>query len=360
MSEKANISLSVIIPVYNEPAWITRSVSSVLEAILQAEIEEFEILVVDDGSTDSTTEVLDGLKRRDSRIRIFAQPNKGRFLARLRGVREAQYPYLLLTDSRVTLSPSSLRFVCQMIREDPSRSVWNAHCFIEQQGNPYARFWNVLTEIAFADYFSNPRTTSFGPEKFDRFPKGTTCFLVPRETWEDATAHFDSLYSSLEHANDDTTLIRWIAQRSRIQISPEFSCAYCSRTTFRQFVDHIFHRGLVFVDGYRSPRTRFFPILAGFYPISILFLIAAMRMPLLFPVTLAFLSATGVGIASAYSRSPTDRATFGTLVPVYAVFFGMGLWAGLFLGIRDKLRRSAERLSGSDDGGSATDSTHGN
>ena len=180
MSDRASISLSVIIPVYNEPVWIARSISSVFEAIQRSGIEDYEVLVVDDGSTDSTPQVLAGLSLQNPEIRVVAQPNGGRFLARLRGVKEARYPYLLLIDSRVTICPDSLGFVCQTIREDASMSVWNAHCRIEQEGNPYARFWNVLTEIAFADYFSNPRTTSFGLEEFDRFPKGTPFFLLPQ------------------------------------------------------------------------------------------------------------------------------------------------------------------------------------
>ena len=61
------------------------------------------------------------------------------------------------------------------IAADAAELVWNAHVDIEVTGNPYARFWNVLTEIVFREYFARPRTTSFGPREFDRFVLHVAC-----------------------------------------------------------------------------------------------------------------------------------------------------------------------------------------
>ncbi len=57
--------------------------------------------------------------------------------------------------------------------------VWNGHVHVHAD-NALGDFWRLLAELAWRDYFDNPRTTSFGLSEFDRFPKGTTCFLAPR------------------------------------------------------------------------------------------------------------------------------------------------------------------------------------
>ena len=110
-----------------------------------------------------------------------------------------------------------------------------------------------------------PRTTSFGPDEFERFPKGTTCFLAPRELLTAAFEAYRSGYMDLRHANDDTPVIRWLAARQRINISPGFGCSYASRSRFLPFVTHAFHRGTVFVDGHGRRESRWFPIVVGLY-----------------------------------------------------------------------------------------------
>ena len=61
--------------------------------------------------------------------------------------------------------------------------------------SPFARFWNVLTYSAFADYLDDPRTTSFTLAEYDRYPKGTGHFLAPRAWLREAIAGFDSHYA---------------------------------------------------------------------------------------------------------------------------------------------------------------------
>ena len=51
----------------------------------------------------------------------------------------------------------------------------------QTSGNPFGAFGNVLVHIAWARYFDDPRPTSYGLDDFDHFPKGTGCFVAPRE-----------------------------------------------------------------------------------------------------------------------------------------------------------------------------------
>ena len=72
------MKLSVVIPAHNEEGTIERTVADTL-ARLDGTGKDFEILVVDDGSTDATAEILARLAADDDRIRSIRSPNPGGF-----------------------------------------------------------------------------------------------------------------------------------------------------------------------------------------------------------------------------------------------------------------------------------------
>ena len=76
------MEISVIIPVYNKVDYIDRC----LESILTQDFSDFEIVAVDDGSTDGSAAKLDTLAQHDDRVRVFHQPNGGVTAARRHGV----------------------------------------------------------------------------------------------------------------------------------------------------------------------------------------------------------------------------------------------------------------------------------
>ena len=130
--------------------------------------------------------------------------------------------------------------------------------------SPYGEFWRLLAELAWRDYFDEPRTTSFGIEEFDRFPKGTTCFLAPRVLLASAFAEFRSHYADIRLANDDTPVIRAVAAQERIHISPEFACDYAPRTTSaRASFATPCTAASVFLDGHGTPRVAVLPVRRG-------------------------------------------------------------------------------------------------
>ncbi len=85
--------VSVIIPVYNRQETIARALDSVLEQTY----ENMEVIIVDDGSSDDTMEILKSYS--DSRIRILSQNHKGACAARNRGIDEAKGKYIAFQDS---------------------------------------------------------------------------------------------------------------------------------------------------------------------------------------------------------------------------------------------------------------------
>ena len=71
MCQYGEIKISVIIPVYNEEAYLEQCLDSILVQTLQ----EIEILCIDDGSTDRSLEILYNYAEKDSRIKVFTQEN---------------------------------------------------------------------------------------------------------------------------------------------------------------------------------------------------------------------------------------------------------------------------------------------
>ena len=90
-----NIKVSVIIPAYNTENQITKCLNSVLNQTLK----EIEIIVIDDGSTDNTLELINNFKLTDSRITVISQENKKQGAARNRGIEIAKGEYIGFVDS---------------------------------------------------------------------------------------------------------------------------------------------------------------------------------------------------------------------------------------------------------------------
>lgn len=74
--------ISVIVPVYNVEKYLNKCVDSILGQTFR----DFEVLLVDDGSPDRCPQICDEYARKDSRVRVFHQPNKGVGAARNLGI----------------------------------------------------------------------------------------------------------------------------------------------------------------------------------------------------------------------------------------------------------------------------------
>lgn len=99
------IRVSVIMPVYNAERYIRQT----LDCLLVRNELQFEVICVDDGSTDGSLEILRAYEAKDSRVRVFTQPNGGAGAARNNGMQYARGEYLSFLDADDFFEPDMLR-----------------------------------------------------------------------------------------------------------------------------------------------------------------------------------------------------------------------------------------------------------
>lgn len=328
-------TLSIVIPAFNASASIGQTINVAADAAARS-CFDVDFVVVDDGSTDGTADAARAAQSRFP-IQVLSQPNSGRVPSRRNGLAAAKGEFVLLLDSRVLMAPESLAYACDRIAN--GEVVWNGHVVIDTAGNPYAKFWKVVTHLAWSEYLANPRTTSFTSSNFDKYPKGTTCFLAPADLLRKSFVQFRSYYADERNASDDTPMIRWIADQQPIHISPDFACSYAARTTLGGFVNHAYHRGIVFLDGHGRRQSRFFPLAVAFYPLSLIAVLVLLRKPAWAVGGLAAGVAAAFGFTLARRFNSGEAVSFATLSPVYAASHGAGMWHGLVLLVANRLRR---------------------
>jgi len=321
-------TLSVVMPVYNEAAHLPATIEALIVALAKTDFDA-ELVLVDDGSTDGSADVARAAVAGRLPLRVVSQPNRGRLEARRAGLGAATGEWVLLLDGRVRIEPGALAFLRRRIAEGDR--VWTSHVHVETGCNVLATFWKLIAELAWAEYFDCPRTTSFGSDRFDRYPKGTTCFLAPRALLVDAIGAVRSRYADPRRANDDTPILRWIAAREPIHISPSFDVSYRARTTLRSFLAHSFHRGIVFLDGHGRRESRFFPAAVAFYPASALLAVATARSLRVGLRAACALSLAAAAVGLARRRSAIEIVSLAVVTPLYALAHGAGMWRGLTL-----------------------------
>lgn len=103
--------ISVVIPLYNKEASIAQS----LKSVLSQEYDDFEVVIVDDGSTDGSVGVVEAIN--DSRIRLIKQENGGPSKARNTGVKNAKGEWILFLDADDEMLPEAIEFFAKKIQK---------------------------------------------------------------------------------------------------------------------------------------------------------------------------------------------------------------------------------------------------
>ena len=124
-----NVKVSVIIAVYNAEKYLVQCLDSVLNQTLK----EIEIILVNDGSTDNSMQILEKYQKKDARVRVINQENQGAAAARNAGMKLAVGEYLSFLDADDFFSPEMLEeMYAGCVEQDADISVIRSKEYNEQ------------------------------------------------------------------------------------------------------------------------------------------------------------------------------------------------------------------------------------
>lgn len=135
------MKLSVVMPVYNERATLRTVVNKVLSISFPFEIE---LLCVDDGSTDTSREILAELKKEHPSIRVHLQPrNMGKGAALRRGIQEATGEFVVIQDADLEYDPAEYPLLLEPLIDGKADVVYGSR-FLGGRPHRVLYFWHSV------------------------------------------------------------------------------------------------------------------------------------------------------------------------------------------------------------------------
>ncbi len=133
------MKLSVVIPVYNESATLREVVERVLAVPL-----ELEVLCVDDGSSDGSREILDGLQSQHRQVHVFLHPrNLGKGAALRRGIQEATGDFVVIQDADLEYNPTDYSILLEPLIQGKADVVYGSR-FLGAAPHRVLYFWHSV------------------------------------------------------------------------------------------------------------------------------------------------------------------------------------------------------------------------
>ena len=161
--------ISIIIPVYNTEQYLHRCINSILDS----SCGDFEIILVNDGSTDNSPAICEEYSRQDSRIKVIHQENRGVSSARNHGLDHCQGEWVVFVDSDDFISRDFLNLIAREAYQNQDLLLFD-----------FAKF--IAGHVS-ADY--PVHTVSFSGDNMLRLIRR---ILVPRPLYADGSADFRS------------------------------------------------------------------------------------------------------------------------------------------------------------------------
>lgn len=236
--------VTVVIPAYNAMRYLPET----METVLNQTYTDFEVLVINDGSTDDTPKWVDELSKKEPKVRMVSQANQGLAGARSAGVIHARGEYIAYIDADDLWESTKLAKQVQCLEENPEVALvytWTA--LADERGNPTGRVvasdaegyvWEKLTEMNFVCCGSTPMIRRSCFDEVGLFALDVS----PSDDWDmwlrlAAKYPFKVIKEPLiyyrQHSNNSSRKCQHILETHRIVIERNFTSVPTEKLHFR-------------------------------------------------------------------------------------------------------------------------------
>lgn len=319
--------LSVVIPVYNGEATLRDCLSALSNQTIDR--DKYDILVVDDGSTDSTPEIIAEFPVRCVRLEV----NRGRVIARVTGVREAACDDIVLCDARVICEADVLEAVLAC----PRRPLMFGSDYPEEyEDSLYGRFLFGVYRRIWKPYFPQCWYQEEVPitlENFDKVPKGLGLFATDRDFF---LRHQPQRTD--RNVSDDTLLIASMVRETPVIRHAGLRAHYRQRNELSRALGHLHQRGMLFQSYYVRPRHRFFWYYIVLWLIAVAVVAVAVARPAWAWIIPAALAAVWAGSSALLGFGIKGFLATLAVLPLVGVCFGAGILRGQVTDLWNRFR----------------------
>lgn len=173
--------VSIITPTFNSETFISETIASVRNQTYQ----NWEMIIVDDGSTDRTVEIIEAISERDKRIKLIrCQENKGAGVARNQGLEMARGRYISFLDADDSWKDTKLKKQVQFLQKNKLAFTFSFYELIDEEGNSLNTIITApdpltFNQLKFCNYVGN-LTGIYDTEFFGKIPVSK---IKKRQDW---------------------------------------------------------------------------------------------------------------------------------------------------------------------------------
>jgi glycosyltransferase involved in cell wall biosynthesis len=174
--------VSVIVPAYNAQRYIPAT----LQSLICQSYPHLEIIVVDDGSTDQTAEIVNNFKQDDGRIQLYQQPNSGVAAARNLAIQYSKGSFIAPVDADDICYPEKIAklLACLQVADNKVGVAYSWSAVLDSHGNPtgtghMSEFeGNIFEYLLFSNFIGNASSSLIRKHCFERIGVYNTCFFL--------------------------------------------------------------------------------------------------------------------------------------------------------------------------------------
>ena len=307
------LKISIVIPVFNGEETISLCLDAVVNLSLTDDVL-YEILVINDGSTDSTQKILDSYENIDNLSIFNFDSNSGRLVAREIGAQKSKYENILFIDSRIIVSKDILL----KLKDIDYSPIMAGDLGEDKYNSDYDTLFYLIRKKIYKPYYpqdENLKELWIDKKNFLSSPKGTGCFLIEKELF------LKSLPDSKDkETSDDTKIMKNIVFKLNKKLLRHYDVKikYLQRQDTGNIYGWINHRGKLWADYYLTFFNKYSVI---YYVFSILMILFLLFKTYLF-VILGLLSI--VAVSGYLAENKKDFKLIITLLPNLLLRFYLG------------------------------------